>query len=279
MSQLSGPRLRTLLRQADKAAEYGKLQAAAELYTQILEEGGDVPEAMVGLAGVIQDASERETLYTQALALQPDNEIAQYELAVLRGENPTPPPSLLAKEEETVAEESEPDVVTEETLYCYRHPNRETALRCYSCERPICIDCTNKTPVGYICPECKRNAEDKFYEATTRDYILAGSFLSITNLVLGFLIVLVIGDIGFIYFSIIGGILGGGAIGRLLGNITLRLTGKRRGRYIPIMGAGFMIFGILLPALFYLLLGVFPPLFLPGAYLFAGVSAIVLQLR
>lgn len=275
MSQLSGPRLRALLRQADKAAEYGKLQAAADLYNQILQEGGDVPEAMVGLAGVTQDPSERETLYNRALALQPDNEIAQYELAVLRGEAPSP--SLQAEEETpTEIEETAP---TEEILYCYRHPNRETALRCYSCERPICIDCTNKTPVGYICPECKRNAEDKFYEATPTDYILAGGFLGITNLILGALIVLVIGDIGFFYFSIIGGFVGGGAIGRLLGNLTLRLTSKRRGRYIPMMGAGFMILGILLPALFYLLVGVFPPFFLPGAYLFAGVSAIVYQLR
>lgn len=278
MSQLSGPRLRALLRQADKAAEYGKLQAAADLYTQILEEGGDVPEAMVGLAGVTQDPSERKTLYTRALALQPNNEVAQYELAILRGETPSPPASLQPQEDE-LPEVEETTPVEDEILYCYRHPNRETALRCYSCERPICIDCTNKTPVGYICPECKRNAEDKFYEATPTDYILAGGFLGITNLILGALIVLVIGDIGFFYFSIIGGLVGGGAIGRLLGNLTLRLTGKRRGRYIPMMGAGFMILGILLPALFYLLVGVFPPFFLPGAYLFAGVSAIVYQLR
>lgn len=37
---------------------------------------------------------------------------------------------------------------------CYRHPNRETAVACSSCGRPICPDCMTPTPVGMRCPEC-----------------------------------------------------------------------------------------------------------------------------
>src|SRR5919108_4909357 len=37
---------------------------------------------------------------------------------------------------------------------CYRHPNRETGVRCSNCERPICPDCMTSTPVGMRCPEC-----------------------------------------------------------------------------------------------------------------------------
>jgi membrane associated rhomboid family serine protease len=37
---------------------------------------------------------------------------------------------------------------------CYRHPNRETGVRCSNCERPICPDCMTTTPVGMRCPEC-----------------------------------------------------------------------------------------------------------------------------
>ena len=37
---------------------------------------------------------------------------------------------------------------------CYRHPNRETAVSCSSCGRPICPDCMTPTPVGMRCPEC-----------------------------------------------------------------------------------------------------------------------------
>jgi membrane associated rhomboid family serine protease len=39
---------------------------------------------------------------------------------------------------------------------CYRHPNRETAVSCSSCGRPICPDCMTPTPVGMRCPECAR---------------------------------------------------------------------------------------------------------------------------
>src|SRR3712207_4250038 len=43
-----------------------------------------------------------------------------------------------------------------ETQVCYRHPSRETGVRCSSCGRPICPDCMTPTPVGMRCPECSR---------------------------------------------------------------------------------------------------------------------------
>jgi membrane associated rhomboid family serine protease len=39
---------------------------------------------------------------------------------------------------------------------CYRHPDRETAVSCSNCGRPICPDCMTSTPVGMRCPECAR---------------------------------------------------------------------------------------------------------------------------
>ncbi len=39
---------------------------------------------------------------------------------------------------------------------CYRHPDRETAVSCSMCARPICPDCMTTTPVGMRCPECAR---------------------------------------------------------------------------------------------------------------------------
>jgi membrane associated rhomboid family serine protease len=39
---------------------------------------------------------------------------------------------------------------------CYRHPGRETNVRCSNCDRPICPDCMTSTPVGMRCPECAR---------------------------------------------------------------------------------------------------------------------------
>src|SRR3954447_18380913 len=37
---------------------------------------------------------------------------------------------------------------------CYRHPSKETYVRCTRCNRPICPDCMNAASVGHQCLEC-----------------------------------------------------------------------------------------------------------------------------
>jgi membrane associated rhomboid family serine protease len=37
---------------------------------------------------------------------------------------------------------------------CFRHPDRETYIRCTRCERSICPDCMISASVGFQCPEC-----------------------------------------------------------------------------------------------------------------------------
>lgn len=37
---------------------------------------------------------------------------------------------------------------------CFRHPSRETYVRCTRCDRPICPDCMVEASVGHQCPEC-----------------------------------------------------------------------------------------------------------------------------
>ena len=37
---------------------------------------------------------------------------------------------------------------------CYRHPDRESHIRCQRCERPICPDCMRDAAVGFHCPSC-----------------------------------------------------------------------------------------------------------------------------
>ncbi len=41
----------------------------------------------------------------------------------------------------------------DEPQHCYRHPNRETYVRCSECGRPICTECMHHAPVGIRCPD------------------------------------------------------------------------------------------------------------------------------
>ena len=43
-----------------------------------------------------------------------------------------------------------------ETMYCYRHPKRETRVSCATCGRPICTECMRQTDVGIKCPDDAR---------------------------------------------------------------------------------------------------------------------------
>ena len=41
-----------------------------------------------------------------------------------------------------------------EPVYCLRHRQTETGLRCARCNDPICPECMVQAAVGHICPSC-----------------------------------------------------------------------------------------------------------------------------
>jgi hypothetical protein len=45
-------------------------------------------------------------------------------------------------------------------LHCYRHPDRETWVRCGRCDQPICMGCAMQGPVGLRCKTCGKPARD-----------------------------------------------------------------------------------------------------------------------
>jgi membrane associated rhomboid family serine protease len=50
---------------------------------------------------------------------------------------------------------------------CYRHPKRETLVRCSRCDRYICTDCMREAPVGQRCPECVKGENRTVRRART----------------------------------------------------------------------------------------------------------------
>ncbi|GII28533.1 rhomboid family intramembrane serine protease [Planotetraspora mira] len=48
---------------------------------------------------------------------------------------------------------------------CYRHPGRETYVRCQRCDRPICPDCMREAAVGHQCVECVREGNQSVRQA------------------------------------------------------------------------------------------------------------------
>jgi hypothetical protein len=65
--------------------------------------------------------------------------------------------------------------MTEASLVCANHPNRETTLRCNRCEKPICAQCAVLTPVGYRCKECVRGQQKTFNTSRSLDFPIAGA--------------------------------------------------------------------------------------------------------
>jgi hypothetical protein len=261
------------------------------MYRQILEEAPDAEAAWLGLAGVVVDPAKKRAAYERVLELAPATPAAVAGLARLDGRPvPAEVEAALAEAETkaeappqpAVAQVSEPVVIKSAAprheLVCYRHPERYTSLRCYNCNRPICISCAKKTPVGYICPECQRAAEDAFFNNKPLDYLIAIIVSFPVSLLAGYLITQFSG--GFFFFLIISFI--AGAVGGFIGRITKRAIGGRRGRYLPVLVVTMMVIGALLPSLALFLLGggfnLFSLLGI-GLYLFIGGSAAYWQMR
>jgi hypothetical protein len=90
----------------------------------------------------------------------------------------------------------------DETIYCARHPNVETRLRCGRCETPICPRCLVPTPVGARCPTCARVKRIAFL-AKPRDFALGG-LLGLLTATFGAILVGFIPFLGIIGLAILG---------------------------------------------------------------------------
>jgi membrane associated rhomboid family serine protease len=73
---------------------------------------------------------------------------------------------------------------------CYRHPDRESYIRCQRCDRYICPDCQRQASVGFQCVECVREGQRTQPAARTRfGGVMRGNDGVVTKVILGINIV------------------------------------------------------------------------------------------
>lgn len=140
---------------------------------------------------------------------------------------------------------------TTETLYCYVHPTRETALRCNNCNRPICTACAVRTPIGYRCRECVKGQQKAFDTSEWYDYITGFVVAVLLSGVASFLVTF-IGGIGFFGWFLIAA--GAPSAAVAIAEGVRLVTGKRRSRPLFITVAVGVVMGALPVILLQLLL-------------------------
>ncbi|WP_333778658.1 rhomboid family intramembrane serine protease [Streptomyces sp. IBSBF 3136] len=98
---------------------------------------------------------------------------------------------------------------------CYRHPDRETGVRCTRCERPICPECMVSASVGFQCPDCVRTGSGTGHApAASQPRTMAGGTVTadprlLTKILIGvnlavFLVQMAVGDSFTNRFELIG---------------------------------------------------------------------------
>jgi hypothetical protein len=131
---------------------------------------------------------------------------------------------------------------TTETLYCYVHPTRETALRCNNCNRPICAACAVRTPTGYRCRECVRGQQKTFDTTEWYDYITGFIVAAILSAIASFLVTF-IGGIGFFGWFLIAAVAPSAAVAIAEG--VRAVTRRRRSRALFVTVAVGVVLGAL----------------------------------
>jgi len=274
------PRIRSLLRQADKVASSGKRSAAKQLYKQILDEAPETAHAWHGLAQITLNPSDQSFALARALELDPSlgqssestepRKLEQEPGAdnrKLADRHESSPNEIALSETESGKHLNVPvkdrdsrsrvdtvkssGLVTEHLDHpidrlsqggmkyqCINHPKRETSLRCNRCDNPICSQCAILIPVGYRCPQCIKEREDIYFNARSVDYVFA-AVVSIPLSIVGAMIAFRLGSLAWGILML----LISPAIGSMIGGIVFRVVGRRRGRWIPHLVSGAVIFG------------------------------------
>ena len=113
---------------------------------------------------------------------------------------------------------------------CYRHPGRESYIRCQRCDRTICPDCMREAAVGYQCPSCVAEGARSTRQGRTAYGGLRSGNPALTS------IGLIAANVA-VWLAIVGT---GGSSSRLVDRLALMVQGRcdePRGGYYPNIGS------------------------------------------
>lgn len=136
---------------------------------------------------------------------------------------------------------------------CYRHPTRETHVRCTRCERPICPDCMRSASVGFQCPDCVKQGAATIREPKAAYGGKARARPEVTYALLG------LNGLMFLLTAGGGGIGFGGSLSELFQRLALAPTrhfvsvdsvptivdGVAQGQYYRLLTSMFLHFGVI----------------------------------
>lgn len=126
-------------------------------------------------------------------------------------------------------------------LRCKCRKQAVTSLRCSRCSVPICPDCSRPAPVGMLCRECASNKKSRLYQVSAGSFALA-SLASVAAAALGgWILTSPDFTVGWMFEILLGFALGTG-----VGEVALRVTGRKRGLKMEIMGGVCACAGLLL---------------------------------
>ncbi len=139
-----------------------------------------------------------------------------------------------------------------ETIYCARHPDTATGLRCTRCDKPVCPQCMVNAPVGIRCPDCGKGVSLPVYDVSRSliaRAVLASLALGVGG---GFVIAFVILPLPLGIFLYAGAMAG---FGYVMGGAVSWAAGGKKGRALQWIAIGGVVVATLIVFAVTVLLG------------------------
>ena len=111
------------------------------------------------------------------------------------------------------------DLSEPQPLHCYRHPERETWVRCGRCDQPICMKCAMEGPVGLRCKTCGKPTRDALASMRVSQIVIAAVLAIGGGAIVGY------AGTAIGYFGLVVAFFGGGIIAEVID----RAIGIKRG--------------------------------------------------